>query len=76
MGIIQATEALKYLLDSGKLLIDQLLFYDAAEMTFNKIKTERNPRCPICGESPSITALQDEAQSACPMKGEGSNESA
>jgi molybdopterin/thiamine biosynthesis adenylyltransferase len=71
LGVIQATEALKYLLECGELLTDHLLFYSAREMVFHKVKISRSPGCPICGENPSITVLQDEAPAACPAEGAG-----
>lgn len=60
IGMIQATEALKYLLGMGELLAGRLLVYDALAMTFRTVKVRRNPHCPICGENPSITELKDE----------------
>ncbi len=75
LGVIQATEALKYLLGCGELLIDNLLFYSSKEMSFHKIKTNRDADCPICGDNPTITALRDEAQIICPTRGEDSDAS-
>jgi len=60
IGMMQATEALKYLLGMGDLLTGRLLVYDALAMTFRTVKVRRNPRCPICGENPTITELKDE----------------
>ncbi len=50
MGCIQATEAVKLLLDAGETLDGRLLFYDAMEMTFETVAYERKPDCPVCGE--------------------------
>jgi len=60
IGMLQATEALKYLLGMGELLTGRLLVYDALAMTFRTVKVRRNPHCPICGENPTITELKDE----------------
>jgi molybdopterin/thiamine biosynthesis adenylyltransferase len=60
IGMMQATEALKYLLGIGELLTGRLLVYDALAMTFRTVKVRRNPHCPICGENPTITELKDE----------------
>jgi molybdopterin/thiamine biosynthesis adenylyltransferase len=60
IGIMQATEALKYLLGMGKLLAGRLLVYDALAMTFRTVNVRRNPHCPICGENPTIKELKDE----------------
>jgi molybdopterin/thiamine biosynthesis adenylyltransferase len=60
IGMIQATEALKYLLGMGELLASRLLIYDALAMTFRTVQVRRNAHCPICGENPTITELKDE----------------
>ena len=57
IGSIQATEAIKFLLGSGALLTDRLLVYDALNMTFRRVAVQRNPDCPLCGESPRIRSL-------------------
>lgn len=48
IGALQATEAIKYLLGLGDLLVGRLLVYDALYMSFAEIKVERNPACPAC----------------------------
>jgi molybdopterin/thiamine biosynthesis adenylyltransferase len=68
IGLLQATEAIKYLLGLGKLLTDTLLAYDALEMDFCAVKWSRNPDCPLCGENQEITELKDEEQQVCDMK--------
>ncbi len=62
IGSLQATEAIKYLLGAGDLLTNTLLSYDALKMEFRKVSLKRNPKCPICGNDPTITKLQDEKQ--------------
>ena len=52
VGSIQATEALKLVLDVGETLSGRLLFYDAAEMEFETVPYRRNPDCPVCGDDP------------------------
>lgn len=49
IGVIQATEAIKYLLGLGRLLTDRLLVYDALAMEFRVVRVRRNPACPLCG---------------------------
>ncbi len=48
IGVIQATEAVKYLLGLGQLLTDRVLFYDALLLQFRSIAIRRNPDCPLC----------------------------
>lgn len=60
IGLIQATEVVKYLLGIGDLLVGRLIYYDALNMSFDEIKTRRNKSCPVCGEEPEITSIQEE----------------
>src|SRR4051812_7766294 len=69
VGCIQATEAVKLLLGQGTPLVGRLLLYDALQMSFREFKVRRNPRCPLCGDSPTITALIDYEQ-FCGVRGE------
>lgn len=50
IGIIQAAEALKYILNKGSLLIGRLLYADLLEMTLSEFKVERDAHCHACGE--------------------------
>ncbi|MDP2646244.1 MAG: molybdopterin-synthase adenylyltransferase MoeB [Desulfobacterales bacterium] len=65
LGTIQAAECLKYVTRVGKLLTDSLLIFNAKTMDFKKIHLRRNPRCPICGDHPTITELKDEERPVC-----------
>lgn len=59
VGLVQAAEAIKYLSgDEDNLLTDRLLTYDALAARWRTIPVRRNPRCPLCGEAPTITSLQ------------------
>lgn len=49
LGTIQATEAMKYLLGIDGLLTGALLTYDAAAMTFRKVRLPMDKRCQVCG---------------------------
>src|SRR5207249_8712096 len=59
IGLIQATEAVKLILRKGRTLVGRLLLYDALEMKFRELKLRKNPKCPLCGEHPTIKALID-----------------
>jgi len=59
VGTIQATEALKILLGVGEPLVGRLLLYDALAMSFEELKLRRDPKCPLCGQNPTIRELQD-----------------
>ncbi len=57
IGAIQASEALKYLLGEGELLVGRVLFFDAIGMRFEEFELQRSPNCPACGKRPLITDL-------------------
>jgi adenylyltransferase/sulfurtransferase len=59
IGIIQATEVIKWILGKGSLLTDRLLIYNGLEMEFNELEISRNPQCPVCGDNPSIKELRE-----------------
>jgi len=63
VGVVQATEAIKVLLKKGRTLMGRLLTYNALEMEFQTYKIRRNPKCAVCGESPTITKPSDLAWS-------------
>ncbi len=64
IGVIQATEAIKLLIGIGDPLIGRLLTYDALGMRFREVKLRRDPKCPLCGERPTITDLSIHRESA------------
>ncbi|MCP4044235.1 MAG: molybdopterin-synthase adenylyltransferase MoeB [Gammaproteobacteria bacterium] len=51
IGSIQATEALKILIDIGQTLTGRLLLLDAMTMEWRTLKLNRDPDCPVCGIS-------------------------
>jgi adenylyltransferase/sulfurtransferase len=69
IGCIQATEAVKLILGKGSPLIGRLVLYDALEMTFREFKVRRNPKCPACGDQPTVTRLIDYEQ-FCGVRGQ------
>jgi len=54
IGIIQATECIKWICQMGDLLSSRLIIYDALAMKFRELKIPRNPDCALCGNNPSI----------------------
>ena len=64
IGVLQATDALKYLLGVGELLTDRLLTYDAAAARWRTVVLRRRRDCPLCGDRPTIhtpVAVEDGA---------------
>jgi adenylyltransferase/sulfurtransferase len=59
VGVIQATEVIKLILGNGKTLAGRLLLVDALNMRFRELKLRKDPECPVCGLSPTVTTLID-----------------
>jgi adenylyltransferase/sulfurtransferase len=59
LGLIQALEAIKIILQIGKPLIGRLLLFDALGTNFREVKLHKDPNCPLCGKNPTITKLID-----------------
>lgn len=62
VGVLQAVEAIKLILNIGEPLIGTLLFYDSLSVSFRKMKLQKAKDCPVCGENPSVTELIDYEQ--------------
>ena len=60
MGLLQATEGLKVLLDIGDSLAGRLLIYDALDGAFSELQLQRDPKCPACGEGELPRPAADE----------------
>ncbi len=61
VGVIQATEAIKWVLGLGDLLAGRLLTYDSLRMRFRELRYGRDPRCPGCGPEAARRAASDPA---------------
>ncbi len=59
IGLLQANEALKEILEIGNSMAGRFLLYNALSLTFQEVKILKNPACPLCGESPTIRTLID-----------------
>jgi adenylyltransferase/sulfurtransferase len=59
VAMIQATEALKLLLGIGEPLLGRFVQVDALEMRFEEFRFAKDPGCPVCGPSPTLTRLVD-----------------
>ena len=62
MGLLQATEALKILLNMGEPLLGKMLYYDALHSSFNEFKLRKNPDCPNCSGKTEFPGYDDYAQ--------------
>lgn len=64
IGVMMATEAIKYIIGIGEPLIGRLVLYEALGMTYREMKVPRDESCPLCGKNPSITKLIDDYDAA------------
>ncbi|HKS30834.1 MAG TPA: molybdopterin-synthase adenylyltransferase MoeB [Chthoniobacterales bacterium] len=62
IGMIQALEAIKLIINKGDNLLGRLLHVDALTLRFREFKIRRDPNCPVCGDSPIITEPIDYEQ--------------
>jgi molybdopterin/thiamine biosynthesis adenylyltransferase len=51
IACIQATEAVKYLVGVGELLINKLLVYEGLSMQFTELRVKKDPHCEHCGQA-------------------------
>ncbi|MBV8990883.1 MAG: molybdopterin-synthase adenylyltransferase MoeB [Solirubrobacterales bacterium] len=64
MGLLQATEVVKLILEEGEPLIGRLLMYDALAARFTEVKVRRDPDCPVCSRDPE--SISDEEMGVFP----------
>jgi adenylyltransferase/sulfurtransferase len=57
IGVLQAQEALKIIIETGEPLTNQLLIFDALTTSFKKLKIKKDAACPLCSKDPSIKGL-------------------
>ncbi len=62
IGVLQAVEALKILLNIGEPLVGKMLYYDALRASFTEFKLKRNPHCRYCSEDAHFPGYVDYAQ--------------
>ena len=48
IGMIQATQVLKYILGHGDLLVGKLVLYNALKLDLLNVDVKRSPLCPVC----------------------------
>lgn len=62
VGLLQASETLKLLLDIGTPLTGRLLCHDALAGTFRELRLPRDPDCPGCGTDAVFRGYEDIAR--------------
>lgn len=68
LGTIQATEAIKYLIQKGDLLTNRMLIFNAMKMEFRTVKFKKDENCPLCGKDPEIKEFQSYDLPTCELK--------
>ena len=59
VGCVQALEAIKLILGTGKPLIGRMMHFDTLAGEVRILKLRRDPKCKVCGEHPTIKELID-----------------
>ena len=62
IGLLQAVETVKILLQVGDPLVGRLLFYDALAGRFQEMRMERAPECAYCGDGKAFPGYVDYEQ--------------
>ena len=63
VGTLQATEALKVLLDIGRDLSGRMLLLDGLAMEWQEIRIKKDPNCPVCARSDEKTSAKKSPKS-------------
>lgn len=71
IGLLQASEAMKWLLGIGKPLVGRLLCFDALAARFHELGLPRDPSCPGCSPQALLAPLQDLARICSSGQGQG-----
>ena len=67
IGVLQAAEAVKEIVDIGESLAGSMLIYDALEMSFRRTRIPKDPTCPLCGPNPRIKDLSADYAVSCSL---------
>ena len=64
IGSLQALEVIKVITGAGEPLRGRLLTYDALTQRFQTLALPRDPRCPLCGTTPTMHGVSAENYAA------------
>ncbi len=59
IGSLQALETIKLIVGVGEPMIGRFLLFDALDLGWRELRLKKDPECPVCGESPTVTELID-----------------
>lgn len=67
IGSLQAMEAIKVLTGIGAPPIGKMTYYSALDTSFRSIQLQKDPKCPLCSDTPTIKELKAEQQQNCSL---------
>ena len=77
IGTVQANEVIKLIVGGGEPLVGRLVLFDAWKMKWRQLNICKDPKCPICGEAPTITDLEEyDYEDFCGVKAQEEEEEA
>lgn len=59
IGSVQAAEAVKLIVGLGDPLVGRLMVHDGLRQSWDTLTVRKDPGCPVCGQSPTVTELVD-----------------
>ncbi|HLB59585.1 MAG TPA: rhodanese-like domain-containing protein, partial [Bdellovibrionota bacterium] len=59
VGLMMATEAIKFLTNLGNPIVGKLLIYNALDQSLRHLQISKDLDCSLCGPSPTILSVQD-----------------
>jgi adenylyltransferase/sulfurtransferase len=59
IGLMQASETIKWLCGIGDSLLGRLLIFNALSVTWRELKVKKDPQCALCGDNSTICSLQE-----------------
>ncbi len=65
VGCLQATEAVKLLIEVGEPLVGEMLCYDAMDLSVERVAYRQRDECPICGDDPIESVTDIEYTDSC-----------
>jgi adenylyltransferase/sulfurtransferase len=74
VGMMQATEIVKWILGIGASLCGVMLRIDALTQSYQKIALPKDPDCPLCGTHPRMLHLREEQDASCALSTRANNE--
>jgi molybdopterin/thiamine biosynthesis adenylyltransferase len=60
MGLLQANETIKLVIEKGEPLVGRLLLFEALSTQFTELKVRRDAECPVCGEGVDLEGTEFE----------------